>query len=243
MTMRSPRSRLWGLRLRRISGAGQLAARRRIAKGDQKALAPFEAIAADTSFDEPFRSVAQLRAGLLAVDRRNYDQVKARLEPLAAAGNLIAILRARRWALRPGRPAPPKRRRTGSGSRRRCRRNQCNPQSRPCDARIARGQGRQGYRLNTSRRAAHGPKGSHRRPAQCRQIDPVQPAGRQAAGARRRHPGRHPRPARRRRPSRRPAISRSIDTAGLEDADADTLGAACARRPNAPSTRPTSRCS
>ncbi len=57
-------------------------------RGDaEKALALFEAVAADTSIDEPLRSMARLRAGLIAVDRESYEQVKARLEPLAAAGN------------------------------------------------------------------------------------------------------------------------------------------------------------
>lgn len=51
------------------------------------ALAEFDRIAGDSSFNEAFRSVAQLRAGLLAVDVENYEQVKARLEPLAGAGD------------------------------------------------------------------------------------------------------------------------------------------------------------
>ena len=42
----------------------------------------------------------------------------------------------------------------------------------------------------------------HPRPAQCRQVDPVQPAGRPAAGDRRRHAGRDPRPDRGRLPPR-----------------------------------------
>jgi hypothetical protein len=76
------------------SGTGQYPAlaKLRIAgetldKGDRAgALAAFEAIAADTSLDESFRSVARLRAGLIAVDTETYEQVKARLEPMAAAG-------------------------------------------------------------------------------------------------------------------------------------------------------------
>jgi len=52
----------------------------------EEAMKAFDAIAADDSVDEVFRSIARLRAGLLAVDRESYDQVKARLEPLAAGG-------------------------------------------------------------------------------------------------------------------------------------------------------------
>jgi hypothetical protein len=56
-------------------------------KGDRAgAIAAFDAIATDTSFDEALRAVARLRAGLIAVDVENFDQVKARLEPMAAAG-------------------------------------------------------------------------------------------------------------------------------------------------------------
>jgi hypothetical protein len=56
-------------------------------KGDRAgAIAAFDAIAADTSFDEGLRSVARLRAGLIAVDVETFDQVKTRLEPMAAAG-------------------------------------------------------------------------------------------------------------------------------------------------------------
>ncbi len=51
-----------------------------------EAMAAYDAIAADTSVDEAFRSVASLRAGLIAVDLEGYDAVKARLEPLAVAG-------------------------------------------------------------------------------------------------------------------------------------------------------------
>jgi hypothetical protein len=76
------------------SGTGQYPALARLrlageiqAKGDRAAaLAAFDAIAADSAFDEAFRSVAKLRAGLLAVDLETYDQIKARLEPMAAAG-------------------------------------------------------------------------------------------------------------------------------------------------------------
>jgi hypothetical protein len=76
------------------SGSGQYPAlaRLRIAgeileKGDKPAaLAAFDQIAADASLDEAFRSVARLRAGLIAADTETYEQVKARLEPMAAAG-------------------------------------------------------------------------------------------------------------------------------------------------------------
>lgn len=50
------------------------------------AMAAFDVIAADTSFDAAFRSVAALRAALIAVDIESYDQVKIRLEPMAGAG-------------------------------------------------------------------------------------------------------------------------------------------------------------
>lgn len=56
-------------------------------KGDkQGAIEHFEAIAADSSYDEALRNVARLRAGYLAVDTESYDEVKQRLEPLAGAG-------------------------------------------------------------------------------------------------------------------------------------------------------------
>jgi hypothetical protein len=57
------------------------------ARGDAaNAIANYEAVAADTSLGEPLRSIARLRAGMIAVDQETYDQVKARLEPLAIAG-------------------------------------------------------------------------------------------------------------------------------------------------------------
>ncbi|GIL02269.1 MAG: membrane protein [Alphaproteobacteria bacterium] len=68
--------------LARLRVAAELAA-----KGDDAAaLQAYDAIAADTSVDETFRSVARLRAGLIAVGVESYDQARARLEPLAAAG-------------------------------------------------------------------------------------------------------------------------------------------------------------
>jgi len=57
-------------------------------KGDKEAaLKAFDAIAADKSYDQAFRSVAQLRAGVLAVDLESHDQVKARLSSFATAGH------------------------------------------------------------------------------------------------------------------------------------------------------------
>ena len=50
------------------------------------AIKAFDEIAADDKVDEVFRSIARLRAGLLAVDAEDYAHVKERLEPLAAAG-------------------------------------------------------------------------------------------------------------------------------------------------------------
>ena len=71
----------------------------------------------------------------------------------------------------------------------------------------------------------------HRRPAQCRQVDAVQPAGRQAAGAGRRPPGRHPRPARGRGAARRSRLHRDrhrrLRRGGARQPDP----AACGRRP------------
>jgi hypothetical protein len=68
--------------------AGELAAR-----GDTAAaLAAFDRIAADASADVAFRSVAALRAGMIAVDAEPYDKVKARLEPLAVAGGYFRHL-------------------------------------------------------------------------------------------------------------------------------------------------------
>ena len=51
-----------------------------------EALSAYDAVANDSSVDEALRSIANLRAGLLAVDLEDYDKVKARLEPLAVAG-------------------------------------------------------------------------------------------------------------------------------------------------------------
>jgi hypothetical protein len=50
------------------------------------AIAQFDTVAVDGGAPEAFRSVARLRAGLLAVDNESYDEVKARLDPLAEPG-------------------------------------------------------------------------------------------------------------------------------------------------------------
>lgn len=68
--------------LAKLRIAGELAAK----DDKQAAIKQFEAIAADNSFDATFREIARLRAGLLAVDEEDYEGVKTRLEPLAAAG-------------------------------------------------------------------------------------------------------------------------------------------------------------
>lgn len=68
--------------LARMRIAGELAG-----KGDKDAaLKEFDAIASDASFDEDFRMVAKLRAGILAVDSQDYASISARLKPLAGAG-------------------------------------------------------------------------------------------------------------------------------------------------------------
>ena len=53
----------------------------------EEAIKAFDAIAADTGFDETLRNVARLRAGLLLVDNGNYDQVADRLELMAGTGH------------------------------------------------------------------------------------------------------------------------------------------------------------
>ena len=68
--------------LAKIRIAGELAQ-----QGDvDQAVEAFDAIAADSSFDETLRNVAKLRAGLLLVDASGYDEVLARLESMAEAG-------------------------------------------------------------------------------------------------------------------------------------------------------------
>ncbi len=82
------------------SGSGQYPALARmriagetLARGDkQGAMVAFDAIANDASFEEALRSVARIRAGMLAVDLETYDGVKARMEPMAAAGQSFRSL-------------------------------------------------------------------------------------------------------------------------------------------------------
>jgi len=64
-----------------------------LARGDKPgAIAAFDAVANDASLDEAFRSLARIRAGMIAVDVESHDQVKARLEPMAAAGQAYRSL-------------------------------------------------------------------------------------------------------------------------------------------------------
>jgi hypothetical protein len=86
-----------------------------LAASDPKAaVAAFDAVAADGGADRNFRDLAGLRSGFLLVDSAGFDDMKARLEPLAAAGatfrhsarELLALsawragnmAEARRWA-------------------------------------------------------------------------------------------------------------------------------------------------
>ena len=69
--------------LARLRLAGEFEARGET----DRALGIYEAVASNASVSEPLRSIALLRAGMVAVDRESYEQVRARLEPLAAAGN------------------------------------------------------------------------------------------------------------------------------------------------------------
>ena len=50
------------------------------------AVAQFDAVAADTSFDQRFRDLAAVRAGLVLVDTASFADMEKRLEPVAAAG-------------------------------------------------------------------------------------------------------------------------------------------------------------
>ena len=70
----------------------------------------------------------------------------------------------------------------------------------------------------------------HPRPPECRQIDAVQPAGRQSGGAGRPHAGADPRPPRGRGHGSPASRFRAIDTAGLEEAAPAALAAACRRQ-------------
>jgi hypothetical protein len=82
------------------SGSGQYPALAKLriagetlARGDKAAaIAAFDEVANDGSLDEAFRSVARIRAGMIAVDVETFEQVKARLEPMAAAGQAYRSL-------------------------------------------------------------------------------------------------------------------------------------------------------
>ncbi len=77
-----------------VEGSGQYPAlaKLRIASelslgGDAAAaIKSYDQISADNSFNGSFRSIAQLRAGLLAVDNNSLDDVSRRLQALAGAG-------------------------------------------------------------------------------------------------------------------------------------------------------------
>lgn len=67
--------------LARLREAGETAPR------DAKAaVAAFDVIAADAGIGQRFQDLAALRAGFLLVDTAPYDEMRRRLEPLAAAG-------------------------------------------------------------------------------------------------------------------------------------------------------------
>ena len=68
--------------LARMRLAGALADKGEI----EQALAAYDAIAGDDGFDPAFRTVAQLRAGYLAVDHKDYAEVQQRLGSLAEPG-------------------------------------------------------------------------------------------------------------------------------------------------------------
>ena len=68
--------------LAKLRIASELASR-----GDSaKAIESYDQIDEDTSFNESFRSIARLRAGLLAVDLQDLDDVTMRLQEMAGAG-------------------------------------------------------------------------------------------------------------------------------------------------------------
>ncbi len=68
--------------LAKIRIAGVLAQKADI----DEAVKAFDAIAADSGFDQTLRKVAKLRAGLLLVDTSGYDEVLSRLEAMADSG-------------------------------------------------------------------------------------------------------------------------------------------------------------
>jgi hypothetical protein len=58
-----------------------------LAQRDPKAaVESFDALATDTRMPEPLRDLAALRGGYLLVDTESYENMRQRLEPLAAAG-------------------------------------------------------------------------------------------------------------------------------------------------------------
>jgi len=77
-----------------IEGSGQYPALAKLRIASELALSgevgssieKYDQIASDNSFDQSFRLIAQLRAGLLAVDVNDLDDVNRRLQPMAAAG-------------------------------------------------------------------------------------------------------------------------------------------------------------
>ena len=86
-------------------------------------------------------------------------------------------------------------------------------------------------------------QGRDHRPAECRQVDPVQPAGRQEARARRRSARRHARPARGRGAALPISPSPSSTPPGSRRAIRRRSRAACARRPRPRSSIATRSCS
>ncbi len=104
-TTRSPRStRLARVRLRPVSGAGQAAHRRRNAgrratsRRDCRIRRHRQRQLRST---RPSARSRVIRAGLIAVDMETYEQVKARLEPMAAAGQPYrSLAREATWACR-----------------------------------------------------------------------------------------------------------------------------------------------
>jgi hypothetical protein len=68
--------------LAKLRTASELATRGDVAQ----AIESYDQIAADSSFNESFRAVARLRAGLLALDANSLEDVTNRLQSLAGAG-------------------------------------------------------------------------------------------------------------------------------------------------------------
>ena len=67
-----------------------------IAPRDAKAaVAAFDALAADSSIGQRFQDLAALRAGFLLVDTAPFDEMRRRLEPIAAARAHLPAFRAR----------------------------------------------------------------------------------------------------------------------------------------------------